>query len=155
MSPIQLRPLDVIVLFNHVEGVWEGLDQTTRERHEATLGKLMANFATEKDAKMVFFTPVVRRIVSNPASRTSGEGFCLEVRSGGQNGGQACGGCPTPPVVGVKSPRRQPSPLPCRSFQGDDREPCASAQLGRVGRNEDHNRRSRFDSGADLDSTDL
>ena len=64
MSPIQLRPLDVIVLFNHVEGVWEGLDQATLERHEATLGKLMANFATEKDAKMVFFTPQV-------AARTS------------------------------------------------------------------------------------
>jgi hypothetical protein len=98
---------------------------------------------------------VVRKIVSNAASSTCGEGFCLEVRSGGRNGGQSCGGCPTPPVVGVKSPHRQPSPLPCKSFQGDDREPCASAQLGRVGRKEDHNRRSRFGSGADLDSTDL
>ena len=25
MIPIQLRPLDVIVLFDHVEGVWEAM----------------------------------------------------------------------------------------------------------------------------------
>ena len=97
---------------------------------------------------------MVRKIVSNATSSTCGEGFCLEVRSGAQNGGQSCGGCPTPPVVGVESLHRQPSPLPCRSFQDGDRELCASAQPGIVGRNEDHNKRSRFGSGADLDSTD-
>jgi hypothetical protein len=78
----------------------------------------------------------------------SSKAFELERRAIG-------GGCPIPPVVGVKSPHRQPNPLLCKSFQGDDREPSASAQPGRVGRNEDHNRRSRFGSGADLDSTDL
>jgi len=53
----------------------------------------------------------------------------------------------------VKSPHRQPSPLPCRSFQGGGRGPSAPAQLGRAGKKKDRNRRSRFGSGADSDST--
>ena len=58
----------------------------------------------------------------------------------------------TPPVGGVKSPHRQPSSPRCRSFLGDQ-ESCAPVQLG-AGKKEDRNRRSRFGSGADSDSTD-
>jgi hypothetical protein len=35
-----------------------------------------------------------------------------------------------------------------------DQEPCVLVQLGRAGKKEDRNRRSRFGSGADSDSTD-
>ena len=46
-----------MIFFNHVEGVWEGLDEATKARHQATLGKLMTDLAAEKDAKLVFFAP--------------------------------------------------------------------------------------------------
>lgn len=56
--------------------------------------------------------------------------------------------------LGVKSPHRQPSPLPCRSFQRGGRAPCAPARLDRTGMNGDRNRRFRFGSDADSGSTD-
>jgi hypothetical protein len=83
---------------------------------------------------------------------THGEGFASGKVC--RNGGQSCGGDPTPPVGGVKSPHRQPNPLLCRSFQGGGRGLSAPAQLGRAGKKEARNRRSRFGSGADWDSTD-
>jgi len=46
-----------MIFFNHVEGVWESLDEATRQRHQATLGKLMSELVAEKNAKMFFFAP--------------------------------------------------------------------------------------------------
>jgi hypothetical protein len=76
---------------------------------------------------------VVRKIVSNAASSTCGEGFCLEVRSGGQNGGQSCGGCPTPPVVSVYGPRS------CRLYQAGPMRTAPGRRLGMIYTEEDWN----------------
>ena len=46
-----------MIFFDHVDGVWESLDEAKRARHQATLGKLMTDLAAEKNAKLVFFGP--------------------------------------------------------------------------------------------------
>jgi hypothetical protein len=44
-----------IIFFNHVEEVWEGLDEATRARHQETLAGLIGDLAAKQKTKMIFF----------------------------------------------------------------------------------------------------
>ena len=46
-----------MIFFNHVEGVWDSLDEATRQGHQQALGKLMADLAEQKQSRLVFFAP--------------------------------------------------------------------------------------------------
>ena len=46
-----------IVFFNHVEGVWDRLDEAERARHAKELEALVEALAREKNSKLVFFHP--------------------------------------------------------------------------------------------------
>ncbi|SRR5208337_72340 len=46
-----------MIFFNHVQGVWEGLDEAARARNQRASAKLMTDLATEKKAKLIFFAP--------------------------------------------------------------------------------------------------
>ena len=46
-----------LINFNHIDGVWEALDEETRNRHTEFLAKFMADLKAEQNTELVFLAP--------------------------------------------------------------------------------------------------
>jgi hypothetical protein len=55
------RAMQFMITFNHVDGVWERLSAEDREAHGRWLERFTAELSSEKNAKLVFVTPVDQR----------------------------------------------------------------------------------------------
>jgi hypothetical protein len=53
--------MQFMITFNHIDGVWDRLDEAERESHGKWLGRFVSELRAEKGSELVFLTPPENR----------------------------------------------------------------------------------------------